>query len=180
MTQMSINTSAVGSLFGGQTSRPQSPLKAVAGLLGMSVTDLSAELKTGKSLNDVAKEQGVSTTDLQNTLVKNMPQSLQQSGKAAQIAQKMAAEVGGPHGHRGHHADNDGDDASGASASSTPTASSTSLLDSLSSLLKTDPSSLKAALSSGTSLSDLLTKNGVSLSTLANTVQEGVLFDAKA
>jgi lambda repressor-like predicted transcriptional regulator len=179
MTEMSINTSAVASLFGGQTSRPQSPLKAAAGVLGMSVTDLSAELKTGKSLNDVAKEKGVSTDTLQNALVKNMPQSLQDSGKAAQIAQKMAAQVGGPHGHHGQHkSDNDGDN--DASGSSTSSASSTSLLNSLSSLLKTDPTSLKAALSSGTSLSDLLTQNNVSLSSLANTVQEGVLFDAKA
>jgi lambda repressor-like predicted transcriptional regulator len=164
-------------------TKPKSAIDVAAALFGMSKADLTDELKSGKSLNDVAKEKGISTDDLDSALVKNMPPSMASSGDPLAIAQKIAAQVGMPNGPgKGGH---DGPpppsaDASSADSSSTDSSGSTSVLDELAKLLKTDTATLKDSLSSGTSLSDLLNQSGVSMSALADTLQQGMLVDTTA
>ena len=55
-----------------------------------------------------------------------------------------------------------------------------STLDSLSSLLGTDPSTLTSSLQSGTSLSSMLADGGVSQDDAAAVLQNGLMFDASA
>jgi hypothetical protein len=57
------------------------------------------------------------------------------------------------------------------------TSSFTSVLDELSSLLNTDTRTLKDQLTSGTNLADLLNNAGISMSTLAGVLQNGLLLD---
>ncbi len=54
------------------------------------------------------------------------------------------------------------------------------MLDELSKLLGTDSSTLKDQLTGGTSLSDLLSNAGVSMSSLAGVLQNGLLVDQNA
>jgi lambda repressor-like predicted transcriptional regulator len=157
-------------------TKPKSAIDVAAALFGMSKADLTDELKSGKSLNDVAKEKGISTDDLDSALVKNMPPSMASSGDPLAIAQKIAAQVGMPNGpgKGGHDGPPPSEDNSSGSSSAT------SVLDELAKLLKTDTATLKDSLSSGTSLSDLLTQSGVSMSDLADTLQQGMLVDTTA
>jgi hypothetical protein len=60
------------------------------------------------------------------------------------------------------------------------TASQQKTLDSLSSLLGTDSSSLLSSLQSGTSLADLIAGKGLDSSKLAAVLQDGLMVDTKS
>jgi len=112
---MSINS--ISGISGGSSTSPvqggfraamKQAMSAVADKLGMSVTDLQAELKTGKSLTDVASAKGVSATDLLATI----KQSLTSSGTSGEVssltgnaldalANRIANHKGGHHHHGG-------------------------------------------------------------------------------
>jgi phage-related minor tail protein len=71
MSIQSINTSAssqVSSTRGAFRSEMQQAMKAVANKLGMSTSDLRTQLKSGKSLADIASANGMSATDLAATI----------------------------------------------------------------------------------------------------------------
>jgi uncharacterized membrane protein len=73
-----------------QATRPlmlaQPELDAAAKALGMTSADLSAELKNGKKLSDIANEKGVNLQTVQDAI-----QSAQKTQFAAQINQAVAA-----------------------------------------------------------------------------------------
>jgi hypothetical protein len=90
---------------GGMRAHFQKILQPVADKLGMSADDLSAALKGGKSLAEIAQSKGISRDDLVATvadaITKNRPPGSAQ-GDATQMANRMVDHVRG--GHRGHHA----------------------------------------------------------------------------
>lgn len=129
-------------------------VQAAAKVLGMNTSDVMNALKSGKSLADLAKQQGVSTDALTSALKADAPKDVQGSPDTDAMLQKLVNQQG-MRGHHGHHAQG----APSAAASSatgaltgTLTADQQSTLSTLSGLLGTDSSSLLSELQSGTSL----------------------------
>ena len=52
------------------------PMTAVASYLGLSLGDLQSQLRSGKSLADIAKAQGKSVSDLRDAMIAAMKNSL--------------------------------------------------------------------------------------------------------
>lgn len=204
MSSMSIGST--GSTFGAQAagmSRMPAPpgpppdggaLKVAAGALGMDQEDVLSALQSGKSLDDLASEQGVSHDDLVTALVAGMPPELKNSDQATQIAEKIAGTKGvegvqpsaGPGGAGGIQGGGPGPrplgpppgEATGVLGGSL-TGDQAKTVDALASLLGTDSSSLLDQLRSGTSLADLVSGSSVTSSALAQVLQDGLLFDQK-
>lgn len=89
------HSSAASQLQGGFRAALKQAMTAVADKLGMSVTDLQAQLKGGKSLADVAGAKGISATDLLAT-IKQAIGSSGVSGKALDVlANRVANHEGG-------------------------------------------------------------------------------------
>lgn len=157
-------------------TKAKSPLDVAANLLQISKSDLTTELKSGKSLSDVAKQQGISPDYLTSALAANDPSTGSKADKLAR-ATEIANKVGMPT----RPAPPQRPVEKPATVDTTDTAGSTSsgktLLDELSSLLNTDTATLTDQLKNGTSLSEILTSNGVSMSSLASTVQQGLIYD---
>ena len=190
------------------TRRHHSPIDAVASTLKMSTDDIKTQLQSGKSLSDIAAAQGVSHDDLISALKAGMPDELKNSDDATAMAEKIASTAGlaapqdvqgtdatsattgttGTSATSGHHHHHRGaaSQVSGLDGSSTGvmsgslTASQQKTLDSLSSLLGTDSSSLLTSLQSGTSLASLVSSKGVDSSKLASVLQDGLLVDTKS
>jgi hypothetical protein len=163
------------------------PMKAASQALGLSEDDLATELQSGKSLSDVAGEQGVSTDDLAAALKQGMPQELAAGRRADAIVTRMLDEKGGPKrpqgpppgGGGGFPASKLDGSASGVLGSSL-TSSQQQTLDHLSSLLGTDSDSLLSSLKSGSNLSDLVSAKGIGSAQLASVLQDGLLVDTRA
>ena|SRR5690242_15562855 len=66
-------------------------MDAAAKALGMSSDDLKSELKSGKSLEDIAKQKGVSTDTLKSAISNALTQgnSKLSADRANEIAQRM-------------------------------------------------------------------------------------------
>jgi lambda repressor-like predicted transcriptional regulator len=157
------------------------PMKAAAKALEMSQSDLETELKSGKSLTDVATQKGVSTDSLAAALKAGLPKDLP-GGKADEIVGTMMSRKGGPQqpGHYPQGGDNPGAGAASGVFGSSLTGSQADTLSRLSSLLDTDSSSLLNSLKSGSSLSDLVSAKGIDSKQLAGVLQDGLLVDTKA
>lgn len=169
---VSASVSSASAAGGGHHHGGRIPgfVQTAAKALGMSGPDVMAALKSGKSLADLAKQQNVSVDSLSAALKASAPQSLQNSGNIDQAVSSLVNRQG-LGGHR--HAD--------SAAAPAPVAGSQSdTLTALSSLLGSDPSSLLQQLQSGTSLSDLLSAQGVSMDTLSSQLQKGLLIDTQA
>lgn len=171
----------------------KSPFDAVSSLLGVSAQDIAKQVASGKSLDDLAKAKGVSHEDLVSALKTGMPADLKASAKADAIAETIATQQGmptqGPAGtppagqppsRRPPISSLNGIGQSSGVLSGNLTSSQQNMLDSLSSALGTDSTSLLDELQSGTSLSDLVKSKGIDSSTLANVLQNGLLVDTKA
>jgi hypothetical protein len=98
----------VSPVQGGFRSAMEQALGAVASKLGMSVTDLRAQLHSGKSLADVASANGISGTDLLATIKAALTGSgatgatSSLSGNALDaLANRIANHKGGHHHHGG-------------------------------------------------------------------------------
>ena len=68
-------------------------LSAVSGRLGMTQTDLTAQLRSGKSMNELAAKAGVSASDLTSTLHGALAQSGLPGANYAQMATRLAAKT---------------------------------------------------------------------------------------
>ena len=183
MTISPLSTTSAASLTatsGTQQTRTPRYVQTAAKALGMDPADALSALKSGKSLADLAKQQGVSTTTLTSALKADAPKDVQGSSGVDAMMQKLVNRQGvtGHHGHHGHGAPS-ASSATGA-VTGTPTADQQSTLSTLSGLLGTDSTSLLSQLQSGTSLASLLDNKGVSTDTLAASLQKGLLIDAKA
>jgi lambda repressor-like predicted transcriptional regulator len=147
-----------------------------------------SQLKSGKSLGDIADAQGVSRDDLAAALKSGMPDGMSSSPNADEIVNNIINQVGMPqHHHRGGGSSSDSTSSSSSTDSnvsgvlgSSLTSTQQSTLDSLSSLLGTDSDSLMSSLQSGTSLADLVSAAGVSEGSLASILQDGLLIDTTA
>jgi len=67
----------------------QTALKAIADKLGMSVQDLQAQLRSGKSLSDLAKEKGTSEQDLRSAAATAVKAQLDQAVKDGKLTQQQ-------------------------------------------------------------------------------------------
>jgi lambda repressor-like predicted transcriptional regulator len=185
----SASTAATQALFG-RTDRPRQgggAIAVAAKALGLSTDDVISQLKSGKSLGDIADAQGVSRTDLASALKSGMPDGTASSDKADEIVDRIINQVGLPQRPQGPRPDATSDSTSDSGVSgvsgvlgSSLTSSQQSTLDSLSSLLGTTSDSLLGSLQSGTSLADLVSAAGVSQGSLASILQDGLLIDTTA
>jgi hypothetical protein len=97
-----------------------SVLSAVSSLLGTTQSDLTSQLKAGKSMNDLATAAGVSTSDLTSAIQGALTASGLPSGvNFAQMATRLAA--------RTNNADLPDTSSSSSSSSTTASSSSTGL-----------------------------------------------------
>jgi lambda repressor-like predicted transcriptional regulator len=185
-------------LFGAQSSGLPSPgdfrqtvVSSAAQALGMNVQDVQTALQNGSSLADLAQQQGVSS----DALVSAVAQGIQSLGASTgglpgapdvtQMAQRIVDRKGGIGGHHHHRAsgggsdpDGDGDVDKGSGSDSDSSSSSPFAI--VSNALGMSQNDLLAALESGTSLTDLLTQNGVTQQSLASALGGGGLIDTTA
>lgn len=156
-------------------------LQSAAKALGMSVDDVRSQLQGGKSLADLAQDKGVSREDLLSALKQDAPQRMKDSGNLDQMLTTAIDRKGPPLGPRGAGGpDHDGDHTGGVLSGGSLSAAKQSTLDTLSSLLAVSSSELTASLQSGARLGDLLQAKGVDLSTLAASLEKGVIVDVQA
>lgn len=180
---MSISLGTTSAASPAATSGPQQTrtpryVQTAAKALGMDPADVMSALTSGKSLADLAKQQGVSTDALTTALKADAPAKARGSSGIDARLQKLVDQqgLGVHHGHHGHGARSAGPAATGA-LTGTLTADQQSTLSTLSGLIGTDSSSLLSQLQSGTSLASLLDDKGVSTDTLAASLQKGLLID---
>jgi hypothetical protein len=182
----SLSVSGTSSTSSTSQKHRKGVIEDAAKALGMDAKDLVSELKDGKSLGDVADEKGVSRDTLASALKAGMPSEMAAKGNADEVVDKIIDQVGMPSGGPGGKGGPKGPPpGSGSSASSgiygdSLTSSQQSTLNKLADLLGTDSASLLDDLKSGESLSTMLTDKGVSQDKLADTLQTGLLIDAKA
>lgn len=183
---------------GGRRGHHQDPAEVVAGTLKMSADDIRAQLRQGKSLDDIATDQGVSHDDLIAAIKSGMPERMRDSDRADQVAARIAGRKGplgpppgggprgpgGPGGPGGPRPDGDGDGDDGGPATGVlgkvMTPSQQQTLEGLASALDMSKDDLVSQLRSGTSLVDLVQSKGVSSSSLASVLQNGLLVDTRA
>lgn len=93
----------------GMQQAMQKGMEGTANLLGTSTEELQKQLKSGKTLNDLASAAGVSHGDLIASIEQGMkaaaPQGLQAPSGAD--ASQMAENIAGGKGPRGHHRSGD-------------------------------------------------------------------------
>jgi lambda repressor-like predicted transcriptional regulator len=159
------------------------PMKAAAEALGMDRDNLLDALKDGKSLADLAKDQGVALDDLASALKADMPERLAASGKADDVVKRLVDQKHGSRspddgGSRGFAASRLDGSASGVHGTSL-TANQQSTLESLGTVLGTDSGSLLRSLRGGTRLTDLFSQKGLSSSKLESAVPDGLLVDTR-
>lgn len=156
-------------------------LNAAAKALGLSEDDLVTQLKSGKSLDDIATAQGVSHDNLAAAIKQSLPPQVAASTKADSMVDSILSKKGLPGRPQAPPPAVAADPSSSGVLGSSLTESQQNTLDSLSSLLGVNSDSLIDSLRSGaSSLSDLLSAKGVDQSTLASILQDGLLFDATA
>jgi lambda repressor-like predicted transcriptional regulator len=165
-------------------------IDVAAKALGLSSDEVINQLKDGKSLGDLADEQGVSRDDLTAALKAGAPPGMAEADDVDAVISAMIDRVGmptgGPQGSRpgpppgGMSGLSSIDTSTSGVLGSSLTNDQQAMLDQLSSVLGTDSNRLLDDLKSGSSLADLLSAQGVDQNTLASILQDGLLFDAKA
>jgi hypothetical protein len=156
-------------------------IATAAKALGMSTDDVKSALRSGKSLDDLAKDKRVSHDDLVKAIKAGMPKGLQNSDKADAIAERIVTTNGMPAGGPPPGGRPDGDDVTGTGVfGANLTATQSKTLDQLASLLGTDSGSLLSSLKSGTNLADLVQSKGIDSGKLASVLQDGLLVDTRA
>jgi hypothetical protein len=151
------------------------PFDSVSSLLDMSVDDIASAVRSGTSLDDLAKDKGVSHDDLVAALKAGAPQELQGTSQLDGIVAQIASATGtdrptGPPPPP---------PPSGVMSGSL-TSGQQSTLDALSSLLDMSSDDLQSSLQSGTSLVGLLQDKGIDLSDVAGALQSGFMVDVRS
>lgn len=154
-------------------------LSPVADLLGTTTANLQASMRSGQTLDSLAEAAGVSHDDLVAAITAGIDQDRSAQGIAATVptgevfdvsalAEAMATGVGPAGGPSGPppsppvHGENSADD---------------DLLQSVASALDLSTDDLVSALMEGTSLSDLATTQGVSMTTILDTLGRGMVVN---
>ena len=149
----------------------QDPMAAVAEKLDLSSDDLKAQLRDGKSLDDIATAQGVSHDDLITAIKAGMPTD---ATDATEMAEKIASTKGmppPPHGG-GHHP--------GGPRGANTGIADTDKVKQISELLDMSSDQVTVQATSATDLVKLLQDKGVDLSALRNVLNSGDLIDVAA
>ena len=161
---------------------PRTPptMTNTAQLLGLSTSQLSQNLQSGSTLSSLASKQGVSSTSLINSITSdlkaNAPRgasgvsSRQLTQIATNIANGTAKPAGSPDGQ------------GGTSLGGVGSARAQSNLSTLAAAMGLDPSTLLARLTSGQSLSSLLSAGGKAGygTSVASAATGGVMVDQYA
>lgn len=119
MSLTPLSTTSAASLTatsGAQQSRPPRYVQTAAKALGMDPSDVMSALRSGKSLADLAKQQGVSTDTLTTALKADAPANAQGAPDIDARLQKLVSQqgLGVHHGHHGHGAPSSASPATGA------------------------------------------------------------------
>jgi LysM repeat protein len=144
------------------------PMTNTAQLLGLSTSDLSSDLQSGKTLSSLASAAGVSSSDLlksvETDITANAPQGAPalSSNQLNQMATNMINGTGQSGGHHHHHH-------GGASATS---------MSDTADLLGVSTTDLASDLQSGQTLSSLASSAGVSSSDLLKSVESDLTANA--
>ncbi len=168
----------------GQPSGQRAPhpkanmLEPVAELLGMSVDDLTAELKGGKKLEDVVTEHGKTMADVANVVYDAAVQALNDAVTNGKITQEQADTIQARLQERRDACVNDGNCQLRPPARSlrnrvNPRAMFNQVMETglnLADALNLDPRDMLQAFRDGTSLQDLATQQGVSMDDIALTI----------
>jgi hypothetical protein len=166
---MAINSGTVGIAPSSESTQPTSAtqsaiLGSVSQLLGVSTSQLQSSLSSGQSLQSIASNQGVPSSQLVSTIAQSLQSSnpsissSQASTMATNISQRVGGSSGGHHHHRG----------GGSSESASGTSSSASS-DATSELLQL----LGAASTSSTPSTSSTSSSSLSSSLLNPTTQSG-------
>lgn len=163
-------TSSAAISYAQSTRRPQPPaLTDTAQLLGISTTQLSSDLQSGKTLSSLATSAGVSSSDLVSSVETDLKANAPAGAPAlsdTQLANMATNIVNGI--------------APGQSSGSVATTATN--LSALADAAGVDPSDLLGQIQSGGDLSGLLgaTSQTDYGSTVANAIKGGVVFDQYA
>jgi len=177
-------TAAVAGAWAHHGRHGHNPIEAVSSLLGMDPADITSQLSSGKSLDDIATEHGVSHQDLVNAIASGMPRRMRDGADATEIAERIAARKGLPARPPSGAGGPDAAAAAGGGMTgvtgvigSSLSGAQQKMLDDVSSLLGEDTDSLLQQLRGGASLLSLAAAKGVDSSNLAGVLQDGILFD---
>jgi hypothetical protein len=164
-----MSVSAIGASTTWQVgeTRPQRPdpskvLEPAAKALGMTTDDLRAQLASGKTLDDLAQQDGVSNADLINAIKQGLQAAARQGAPALSETQltQMATGIAAGKQHRHHHGGPPPADATSATDGSSSRAQVN--LDTLAGKLGVDPSQLLQALISSSTSATASTSAGAS------------------
>lgn len=159
----------------GMQQRPPGPppqMEGVAKLFGMSSSELSSELKSGKTLSGLASEKGVSSTELIKTIETELTANKPEGAPALSATQLTEMATGIANGTPPPPPPTGGSGATGSTDGSKTTST-------LAESLGVEPSALLEALENGTSLSSLLEHSSYSSdgSTSQQEASGGIAFD---
>jgi hypothetical protein len=145
---------------------PTDDMTSTAQLLGVSTDDLKTQLGSGKTLDSIASDKGVSTDDLLSAVKQDLKASKPDGApdlsddQLTVMATNVAAGKGpggpGGGGHGGHH----GPPPSGGAVPGTSASDTTQSLSTLADALGTTSENLLTKLQSGTDLSSLFGQSG--------------------
>lgn len=163
----------------GGTGGAPSPFKAASSVLGMGEREIARAVAGGQSLNDLAAQQGVATSDLKAALVEGLPDEISAVMDVDGIVESMMSHSGPPPALGGASTTAGGFTPPSGIFGGDMTSAQNRTLQGLADLLGTDPDSLKASLSSGQELLALLEERQVSPAALASVVEQSLLYDAR-
>jgi DNA-binding CsgD family transcriptional regulator len=175
-TDMTSAISGFGNVMSSQEmTQGTNPLfQALASTLGLSASQIQQQVSSGSSLAQIASNQGVSQSTLlsavEGALSKAGPGQSASSERLSALANKIVSQQGMPSGAPG---------GIGASGGPNPSSNSNPLLQALASTLGLSASQIQQQVSSGSSLAQIASNQGVSQSTLLSAV-EGVLSQGPA
>jgi hypothetical protein len=149
------------------STKPHDPFDSVASLLGWLTSEPRQRVSGATALLDIAADKGVSSTDLMQALEDGAPEACSSPDLETSCSRSPPPPtpmfVRGP--GDGHHGPEPRTDAGSEG-------SDRAVLDTDSSLLKTDSDTLAQHLTSGTSLADLLEQHGITLEELSSALQQ--------
>jgi lambda repressor-like predicted transcriptional regulator len=157
-------------------------LSAASDALGIDQQTLTGDLQGGQSLAAIAQQQGVSSSTLVSAIAQGLQSAQGTSSLSSTHATSLATDIVnrkgfGGHHHHHHHAQSATDSTDGTSTDGTDPASPFATVSSLLGMSQTD---LLSALEQGTSLSSLLSQNGLSVQSVTEALGQGSLLDTTA
>ncbi|MGA2470179.1 MAG: hypothetical protein ABSG64_05765 [Solirubrobacteraceae bacterium] len=188
-----MNVNATGATAGASYPQPQPQppappappaLTNTAALLGLSTSQLRADMRSGTTLSSLASQAGVSSSRLVSAIESDLQAGASQAAPPLSLGAQVAAIATRIASGRAGAGDGGAPPSDGALAAAAETDSSTtqSNLSKVASSLGTDPGTLLAGLTGGEDLRSAFAAPGATGygSSIAQSVGGGVLFDEYA